>query len=315
MSLEQGIRTSWQRFLETFEPHRPELYRYCRYLTRSPWEAEDLVQDAFARAFATLGTMFSPLESPRAWLFRVASNLWIDRMRRAQRTLPAPAAPAPAVEPRELREAAGTLLAQLAPQERAAIVLADVFGMTVPEIALAVSTTEAAIRAALHRGRGKLADPDDDEPRLPVPAALDAFVTAFNARDLQALTALLLDRSVIEIDGVVTEYGRDQPADPETGSWFHSMRALPASDAAIGPHLADYVPSEPRCELRVHRGHPILVFWYEHTTGPAVRAVATIETDAEHVLHMKSYFFTPEVIAEVCSELGLPFRTNGYRYW
>lgn len=315
MSLEQEIRTSWQRFLETFEPHRPELYRYCRYLTRSPWEAEDLVQDTFARGFATLGTMFSPLASPRAWLFRVASNLWIDRTRRAQRPLPDATPPAPGVDPREVREAAGTLLAQLAPQERAAIVLADVFGMTVPEIAVAVSTTEAAIRAALHRGRGKLADPDEAEPRVPVPAALDAFVAALNARDLSALTALLLDRSVIEIDGVVTEYGREQPADPQTGSWFHSIRALPASDAAIGPHLTDYLESEPRCEVRVHRGQPILVFWYEHAPGPAVRAVATIEADAAHVLRMKSYFFTPEVIAEVCGELGLPFRTNGYRYW
>ena len=30
---------------------------------------------------------------------------------------------------------------------------------------------------------------------------------------------------------------------------------------------------------------------------------------------MKNYFFTPDVIAEVCGELGVPFRTNGYRYW
>ncbi len=42
-------REAWQRFVEAFEPLRPELYRYCRFLTRNPWDAEDLVQDALAR--------------------------------------------------------------------------------------------------------------------------------------------------------------------------------------------------------------------------------------------------------------------------
>lgn len=80
-------RTAWQRFVETFEPLRPELYRYCRFLTRNAWDAEDLVQDALARGLVTLGCLFQDVENPRAWLFRVASNLWIDRQRRAREKL------------------------------------------------------------------------------------------------------------------------------------------------------------------------------------------------------------------------------------
>ena len=34
--LAAGVKRSWQRFVELYEPLRPELYRYCRYLTRSP---------------------------------------------------------------------------------------------------------------------------------------------------------------------------------------------------------------------------------------------------------------------------------------
>src|SRR5512147_3244234 len=112
------LRAAWQRFSLEYEPLRPELYRYCRHLTRSPWDAEDMAQETLARAFVALGRMTEPPHSPRAWLFRVASNLWLNRVRQA-RELPAGmdmdldigvAAP----EPRATREAAGTLLARLA---------------------------------------------------------------------------------------------------------------------------------------------------------------------------------------------------------
>ena len=97
-----------RRFSQSFEPLRPELYRYCRHLTRSPWDAEDLAQDTLARALVTLGTMIRPeIASPRAWLFRVATNLYIDRGRRAREELgELPEVPAATSDPRAKREAA-----------------------------------------------------------------------------------------------------------------------------------------------------------------------------------------------------------------
>jgi RNA polymerase sigma-70 factor (ECF subfamily) len=67
--------------------------------------------------------------------------------------------------------------------------------------------------------------------------------------------------------------------------------------------------------VRAYRGGAILVFWYAHDVGDAVRAVMQVETEDDRIVHIRNYFFTPDVIAEVCSELALPFRTNGYRYW
>ena len=105
-----------------------------------------------ARAFVTLGQMGDAPPNPRAWLFRVASNLWFDRLRRRRREEPlgehdkASAARDPLVS----REAAGTLFGQLSPQERAAVVLKDAFDLSLEEIAEALSTTTGAVKAALH---------------------------------------------------------------------------------------------------------------------------------------------------------------------
>src|SRR5262249_29441373 len=87
---------AWQRFVESLEPLRPELYRSCRYLTRNAWDAEDLVQDTLARALVTLARLFQPIDHPRAWLFRIASNLWIDRQRRQREE---PLSETPAIAP------------------------------------------------------------------------------------------------------------------------------------------------------------------------------------------------------------------------
>src|SRR5205823_7697628 len=107
-ALRHDLEGSWHSFLDLYEPLRPELYRYCRHLTRTPWDADDLVQDALFRAFAKLGWMNDSPDNPRAWLFRIASNLWIDRAR-AQKPEPEPDPErASHREPRAVREAAGT---------------------------------------------------------------------------------------------------------------------------------------------------------------------------------------------------------------
>ena len=321
------VKGSWHRFLDLYEPLRPELFRYCRYLTKSPWDAEDLAQDALARAFVTLGTMNEAPPNPRGWLFRVASNLWIDRARQ-RRHAPSPMpddeqGPADAhvgtdPEPRAAREAAGTLIARLSPQERAAVVLKDVFDFTLEEIAETLSTTPGAVKAALHRGRGKLTEPEPEEVRVTTPAVLDAFCEAFNARDVERLTALLLDNVVVEVVGTTTEYGPDAARRTVlNGMLFGSERlANAATRGGIEARFVQRVlPSSPRCEVRVHRGEPVLLLWYAHEDGEAVRAVNRVRVDADRIARFQNYFFNADLIADVCRELDVPFRVNGYRYW
>ena len=316
-ALRQDVEASWHRFLDLYEPLRPELYRYCRHLTRSPWDADDLVQDALFRAFAKLGCMNEPPGNPRAWLFRIASNLWIDRLRAAPMG-PAHAEPGSSREPREIREAAGTLLSRLSPQERAAVVLKEAFNFTLEEIAEALSTTEGTVKSALHRGRGKLVEPEDQSGAPPKPEILDAFCAAFNAGDLDRLTSLLLESTEIEVVRVHTEYGpRAARRGVFQGMLFGTRRlADPARlDGLDAAYFVNVLPQLPRVEPRLHRGEWILVHWYAHSDGDAVRALSRIQAEGDRLTRVRNYFYTPDVLAEICAELRIPFRSNGYRFW
>jgi RNA polymerase sigma-70 factor (ECF subfamily) len=352
-SLAGDVRQSLHRFLEVYQPLRSELYRYCRYLTRSPWDAEDLAQDATARAFVTLGRMGAAPPNPRAWLFRVASNLWIDATRRSRLDAPATweggAEPGAWHEPRSAREAGGTLISRLAPQERAAVVLKDVFDLKVEEIAETLSTSVGAVNAALHRARGKLAEaaaeadlsgpnsnagtpnagtpnagtpnagtPNAGTQRRPAPGVLDAFCQAFNARDLPRLTSLLLDTAAVEVVGTTTGYGLDAAARTILHGMLFGSERLARADTLGGidpAYMRGVLPDSPRAQVRLYRGEPLMLLWYRHQDGEAVRAINRLDTDGDRVAGIQNYFFNPDFLADVCTELGVPFRPNGYRFW
>jgi len=298
--------------MQVIDPLRPELFRYCRSLAGSLWDAEDLVQDTLLRAFAKLADVHWQIDNPRAYLFRMATNLWIDRSRRPGESImpeqvdaPAPAAPPPG----DVREAMQTMARLLPPQERAALLLKDVFDFTLAEIAAQLRTSQGAVKAALHRGRERLAEAtrDRDEremagrptQRAHAPAAvlLEKWCAAFNARDLQGLANLMLEDAEADVVGVVQEYGRAQIRD---GSFKHTIFDE---------------EGEPRAELRHFRGEPLVILWY--TTEPGVRRVRDllrfIEADGG-LRSLRYYYFCPETLAEVCRELNLPLKDNGYRY-
>ena len=315
--LSGAVQTSLFRFMDAFEAFRPELYRYCRYLTRSPWDAEDLAQDALARAFVTLGRLDEAPPNPRAWLFRVASNLWIDEKRRARELAVSDAEPSVAYEPRAPREAAGTLIGKLAPRERVAVVLKDVFELSLEEIAEALSTTTGTVKTTLHRARGKLADPERAEAHVQaaIPAVLDAFCSAFNAQDLGTLTRLLLDTASVDVVGTHTDYGPESAAKNALFGMLFGAERMAVAGGGLEPRFIQGVlPRAPRCEVRVHRGEPLLLLWYSHADGEYVRAFNRVELDGERIASLKNYFYSPEATAELCRELDVPCRSNGYKH-
>lgn len=300
--LAEEVRQAWHRFLQRTEPFRPDLYRYCRSLTGSVWDAEDLQQDTLLRAFAKLGEFSNPIANPKSYLFRIASNLWVDRFRRLE-----PVAFEEHREARnpeltiEIREAAKQLMQLLPPQERAAVVLKDIFDFQVDEIAAILQTTAGAIKSALHRGRNKLATPNT--PRVfsrASEALIDQFVAAFNARDLNRLAALLREDAVAETIGMGTSYGRD-----------------PIKDSSLY-YCLFLEKGEPRAERRTFLDEPIVVVWYADLADPRIRVVREvfrIESVRGEIARLCFYGFCPDLEAEVLNALGLPFSGLGYGIW
>ena len=125
---------------------------------------------------------------------------------------------------------------------------------------------------------------------------------------------MLLDTATADIVGIATEYGPAKMRQPDTGSLYHTVRSH-LSFAVSADLLSGYTGGLPQAERRAYRDEPVIVLWYDHETGPAVRDVVRFETEGDRIGRIRFHFFSPDVLADICSELGLPWRSNGYRYW
>jgi RNA polymerase sigma-70 factor (ECF subfamily) len=306
------LRVAWHRYVDQLAPLRPDLQRYCRRLTGNLWDAEDLVQDTLLRGFATLGSIHHGIQNPRAYLLRIATNGWIDTARRrgseanaiAEQAREAVASPAAAGV---VRDAGAALLQRLAPQERAAVVLKDVFDFTLEEIADLLATSVGAVKSALHRGRGRLRRAEGEAPSrrpAPSPALVDRWIEAWRASDLPALLAMLLDGAPVENVGCSVELTRDAY---ERGLLFKAVHGHPEWPAALQPESV-------RIERGYVSGEPVVLCFATRRGREALEQVLRFDEDEGRIARLRGYAFCPETMRDIGAELGLPVRTGFYRY-
>jgi RNA polymerase sigma-70 factor, ECF subfamily len=287
------VNAAHREFLAALEPLRPPLYRYCRRLTGNVWDGEDLVQETLTRAFSRAARSHQPVHRPMAWLARIATNAYLDGLRRPA---PVPAEPPeraapPEADPAEVRDALAEMVTLLPPQERAAVLLKDVLDFSLREIAGILQTSPGAVKSALHRGRTRLASPTRAPRPAPDRAVVDALAEAFTAYDLDRLADLFRPDATSEVLGVVDEVGRDRI---RAGSLHHTL--VLETDVRW------------RAEVRSLDDEPLVLLWDDGSVGDVLR----VETADGAVARLRWYYFCPETLAEVASRLGVPYRAHGY---
>jgi RNA polymerase sigma-70 factor, ECF subfamily len=208
-----------------------ELTGYCYRMLGSPFDAEDAVQETMIRAWRKL-ERFEGRSSLRTWLYRIATNVCIDMLRkRGRRTVPMDLqAPSPgdtaqvgpplaerkwvlpvpdarvladSADPAEhvvsrdtVRLAFVAALQGLTPRQRAVLILRDVLQYSAAECAELLGTTVASANSALQRARLAVPAGDPAAAREPDEALLEEYVSAFESFDVPRLTALLCSDAV-----------------------------------------------------------------------------------------------------------------------
>lgn len=299
------LRKLWFDYLDSIEAVRPRLHAYCFKLTGSVWDAEDLVQDTLLRGFGSVGRAdMSPgvdadgrggkwFERPQAYLSQIATNLWIDRHRRRHGETLAAEPDAGSQDPKAIltRAAGAALFERTAPQERAAVVLKDVFDFSIEEIAAMLSTTAGAVKSALHRGRDKLSREPAAMPSRNQPASLeliDRFIAAFNTHDANAVIPLLLESVTYEPQGVGGERGAN-------GIW---LRVSFFEGVTV--------------ERFFVQGEHIVAHTFIANGKKRLGTIYRLEEADGKVSRIVNYVFCPDTLAMVSAELGFARWSNGY---
>ena len=207
---------SADRLAQDFEAHRTRLRAVAYRMLGSVHEADDAVQEAWLRLQRTDG-----IENLGAWLTTVVSRVCLDMLRaRSTRGTPVgdfddadallvAAPPDPAAEA-ELADAVGSalvvVLQTLAPAERLAFVLHDLFAVPFDDIAGIIGRSPAATRQLASRGRRRVQQPETTtegaDRRL-----VDAFLAASRDGDFEGLLAVLDPGAVVRADSAAVAMG------------------------------------------------------------------------------------------------------------
>jgi len=206
------------------EQHRGELTAYCYRMLGSPFDAEDAVQETFVRAWRSLEG-FEGRSALRSWLYRIATNVCLDMLKAGRRRArpmdlgpsqepieqnlnvptevtwiePIPDPADVAVEHDTIRLAFVAALQHLPPRQRAALILCEVLRWQASEVAELLETSVASVNSALQRARATIADVDmEAAPRTDEidSELLTRYVAAFEAYDIEALTALIHEDAI-----------------------------------------------------------------------------------------------------------------------
>ena len=282
------------------ERYRPRLFGIAYRMLGSVHDAEDVVQEAMLRWQETDRAV---VREPEAWLVSVVTRIAIDRLRRATRereTYPGPWLPEPVADERfaadrsaelasDLSMAFLVLLERLAPEERAAFLLREVFDADYDDIARTLEKTPAAARQTVHRARERIRA---DRARFDVPSdakerLFSRFLAALEHDDRDEMLAVLAPDATWTSDG---------------GGKVAAARRIVHGANAITRMLLGIETKYARpfsYRMDHMNGEPVLVMY----RNGEVFGVTHCETDGERILALYRVL-NPDKLGEVISAPG-----------
>lgn len=181
---------------------RPRLHRYCARMTGSAVDGEDVLQDALMKALRARAQGIE-IDNIEPWLLRIAHNTCLDFLRRRSRSRVVPLVEE--IEATPLPEADIVAIGfqtflKLPELQRCAVILKDVLGHSVEEVAAIAGCSPAAAKSALQRGRVALRQlaRQPEDVRLPLMSNADrekmaTYVRLFQSGDFDGIRAVLAD--------------------------------------------------------------------------------------------------------------------------
>jgi RNA polymerase sigma-70 factor (ECF subfamily) len=274
-------------FEDRLKALRPRLHRYCARMTGSAVNGEDVLQDAFVKALYARA-QGAKVDNLEGWLFRIAHNASLDFMRSRSRDTVVPLTEdieAPPIPEADIVETSFQTFLRLPELQRCTVILKDVLGHSVDEIASIAECSPAAAKSALQRGRAalrQLAQAPDDA-RLPLMSDSDrrkitAYVHLFRSGEFDAIRAMLADDVKLDLVNRLQWEGRDK----------------------IGLYFTRYAEETKwRYVLGAVEGQPAMLVF--DSTGPMERPAHFVLLDwsESQIIKIRDFLFAPYVLEAI----------------
>ncbi|MFE4525546.1 RNA polymerase sigma factor [Cytobacillus firmus] len=279
-------------FFEIISDYSTDLWNYCKYITGSPWDGEDLYQESIIKAFGLLPQRWSEITDKKHYLFRVATNTWIDLCRKLKREV---GLLDEVSEPNEnfsspllLEEVLISLESILTPKQLAAFLLLNIFQFSAEEVAGIVQSTPGGVYSSVQRARRKIASFDFTQSKSGLNSheknvTIQSYLKAFNNGDLDGMLALFSVQAQNEAYLGFQEFSKDE---------------------MINGSLRFGLPGHRAKEI-ILWDKPVIIVFADGAQGPEIHDIQVQEIENGKIVNHKSYFFRKEFILAAAKELGV----------
>jgi RNA polymerase sigma-70 factor, ECF subfamily len=272
-----------EKFEQLANEIRPKLHRYCARMTGSAVDGEDIVQDALIKALTALPNV-DVLDNPEGWLFRIAHNTALDFLRRRARGLTIQsdedldmiAAADSTGHDHETAAISLRTFMRLPALQRSAVILKDVLGHSLEEVASITGASEAAAKSALQRGRVRLREfarePDVLLPMMSdgMRARLIKYVEGFKTGDFDMVRAMLAEDVKLDLVAKFHKQGKS-----EVGQYYAAYAA--AKQWAYSAAVVD--------------GRPAMLVYDREVSLKAPAYFVALSFDGDRVISIHDFLF------------------------